>query len=426
MALYLKNATYIEPETFLFLKAHIKVEEGIDGKIFFLDGRIPLESDKADQIIECSGKFVTDSLACGHHHVYSALARGMPAPKYPIRNFVDNLKYIWWTLDKSLDKESIKYSALATAIACAKNGVTFVIDHHASPFAIDGSLEIIANTFEEVGISHLLCYEISNRDGDNIAEKGLEETGRYLTHHQGLVGLHASFTVKDETLKKAVDLAGTFNTGIHIHVAEDQYDQKHCIEKYNIRVIERLKNFGVLALDKSILVHCLHIDDHERELINTSGVTVAENIESNLKNQVGNFSGKGLGDRIMLGTDGMHSDMIRSAKAAYFSGLAHENISPEMAYKRMRYPHQYLKNHGFSGDGENNLIILDYNTPTKFTPDNFLGHFIYGIESSHIEHVISNGQLIVENRKIKTVDEDKILVDSQKVSKSLWERMQSL
>ena len=282
MAIYLQDATYIHPETSLFTKTHIKVEEGIDAKIHFLDSRTSLNTGKTDQIIDCSGKFVTKSFACGHHHAYSALARGMPAPKYPILNFVDNLKYIWWTLDKSLDNESIKYSALATAIACAKNGVSFVIDHHASPFAVEGSLEIIANAFDTVGISHLLCYEISNRDGDDIAEKGLDETEQYLAHNQGLVGLHASFTVIDETLKKAVDIAGKFNTGIHIHVAEDQYDQEHCIDAYSHRVVERLNKFGVLSLDKSLLVHCLHIDDHERELIKNSPVTVVENMESNL------------------------------------------------------------------------------------------------------------------------------------------------
>ena len=119
---------------------------------------------------------MTKSFAVGHHHVYSALARGMGAPKKNPENFVEILEYIWWTLDKCLDEEMIEYSALTTAIACAKAGSTFVIDHHASPFAVKNSMEIIGKAFDKVGVSHLLCYEISDRDGLEIAEQGLEET----------------------------------------------------------------------------------------------------------------------------------------------------------------------------------------------------------------------------------------------------------
>ena len=421
MSILLKNATYIDWKTLEFKNTDILVEEGIEGTIHFIDKTDNLE---VSETINCKGKFVTKSFAVGHHHAYSALSRGMGAPKKNPENFYEILKYVWWTLDKCLDKEMIEYSALVTAIACAKAGSTFIIDHHASPYAINDSLDIMAKAFEKVGISHLLCYEISDRDGEKIAHQGLEHTKNYLHNHQGLVGLHASFTVSNDTLKKASDLMVHLNSGIHIHVAEDSFDQKHCVEKYKLRVVERLNNFGVLNSSKSILVHCLHLNDNEREFIKNAQCWVAQNTESNLNNNVGYFKSIGLSDRIMLGTDGMHSNMLQSAKSAFFFGQGFDNIQYSEAYRRFRNVHRYIESNQFTGDGENNLVILDYDTPTEINQNNFLGHFLFGINSNHISHVISNGELIVKERQIQTVNEEEILKTSRKLATKLWKKMQ--
>lgn len=420
MSILLKNATYIDWKSLEFRNTNILVEEGIEGKIQFLD---KIDQQKANETIDCKGKIVTKSFAVGHHHAYSALSRGMGAPKKNPENFYEVLKYIWWTLDKCLDSEMVEYSALVTAMACAKAGSTFVIDHHASPFAVKDSLDIMAKAFEKVGVSHLLCYEISDRDGEEIAQQGLDITKSYLKNHQGLVGLHASFTVGNETLKQAADLMGQFNSGIHIHVAEDSFDQKQCIEKYKVRVVERLNEFGVLNSSKSILVHCLHLNDNERELIKNANCWVAQNTESNLNNNVGYFKSIGLSDRIMLGTDGMHSDMLQSAKAAFFVGQGFDKIDYPSSYKRFRNAHDYIALNNFKGDGENNLVILDYNTPTEINKNNFLSHFIFGINSNHINDVISKGKLIVKNRQIQTVNEEEILKTSRKLANKLWKKM---
>lgn len=420
MALLLKNGTYIHPETLKFTATDILVHEGQDGKIEFVK---PVSANLPDKVIDCTGKYITQSFVCGHHHVYSALSRGMGAPKKNPENFNDILEYVWWTLDKCLDAEMIEASVLYTAMACVKNGVTFVIDHHASPNAIKGSLEIIAKSFEKVGASHLLCYEISDRDGLDKAEEGLNETAEYMKNHQGLVGLHASFTVSDNTLKKAVELAKQSETGIHIHVAEAESDQDHCISTYNMRVIERLQKVGALESGKTILGHCLHLSDNEKKIISNSQAWVVQNTESNLNNRVGYFNAEGLGENIMMGTDGMHSDMLRSAKAAFFVGQNFDTIGYDSVYQRFRNADKYLKSNGFTGHGPNNLVVLDYDTPTPFNTGNFYGHFVFGIESQHVQHVISNGRLIVENRKILTVDEEKILADARIQAKRLWAKM---
>jgi putative selenium metabolism protein SsnA len=423
MSILLKNATYIDWKTLEFSQRNILVEQ-LNNSIMFIDN-VEQIADKSNlEVLDCTGKLVTKSFAVGHHHVYSALSRGMGAPKKNPENFYDVLKYIWWTLDKCLDLEMIESSALVTAIACAKAGSTFVIDHHASPFAVKGSLETIAKAFDRVGVSHLLCYEISDRDGVKIAEEGLEETESYLKNHQGLVGLHASFTVGDETLSHAVGLMNSSNSGIHIHVAEDLYDQDFCMKKYGKRVVDRLNEFGALKSPKTILGHCLHLDENEKDIIRNSPCWVVQNSESNLNNKVGYFNSEHLGNNIMLGTDGMHSDMLQSAKAAFFVGQGFDTITYPGAYQRFRNVHRYLDSNGFKGDGDNNLVVLDYNTPTEINQNNFLGHFIFGINSNHVRDVISNGKLIVKNRQIQTVNESEILEVSKERASRLWKKMQ--
>jgi len=417
----LKDTTFIDWETLKFTNTHILVEPGLKGGIKFVKD-IP-ELNHSDKLIDCKGKYVTKSFGCGHHHVYSALATGMPAPKKTPDNFYEILKYVWWTLDKSLDLEMIKASAYATAIACAKNGVTFAIDHHASPNAIQGSLQTIADAFNEVGVGHLLCYELSDRDGVDVAKIGLNETENYLKTNQGLVGLHASFTLTNKTLERAVALANKYKTGIHVHVAEDLYDQEHCYDIHNKRVVERFYDLGILNMPQTILVHCLYLTNQERRLIHQTETNVAQNTESNLNNNVGQFNSCALGNNIMLGTDGMHSDMLRAAKSAYFVGQISDTVDLNEVYHRFRNVSRYLDNNNFKGDGDNNLVILDYQPTTEFDATNFLGHFIYAIDSTHVQHVISQGKLIVEDRKVTTVDESEIKLFSREMSKKLWLKM---
>jgi len=229
--------------------------------------------------------------------------------------------------------------------------------------------------------------------------------------------------VGDETLKKSVALANQYQTGIHIHVAEDLYDQVHCEKTYNKRVIQRLADAGAMESGKSLLVHCLHLDADERRMIRSSPVWLVQNAESNMNNNVGHFNGMGLGERIMFGTDGMHSDMLQSAKAAFFIGQQFDNISYQSSYQRFRNVHHYLRTNNFSGDGDNNLVVLDYDSGTELNQSNFAGHFIFGINATHITDVISQGKLIVNDRKIKAVDEAVVLQESRKLATKLWGRL---
>jgi len=237
------------------------------------------------------------------------------------------------------------------------------------------------------------------------------------------VGLHASFTVGDTCLEKAVTLANDYNTGIHIHVAEDLSDQDHCQQNHNKRVVERLYDAGGLDLKGSVFAHCIHLDENEKTRLRDSNVWIAQNVESNLNNNVGLANFADYGDRVMLGTDGMHSDMLRSAKAAFYLGQEKEGISFPGIYERFRNIHRFIKENDFQGDNDNNLVILDYNSPTQMNQDNFLGHFVYGIDSSHVKSVISSGRLIVENKKLVSANEEDILNFAKEMGARLWKKL---
>lgn len=425
MTLYLKDAKFIDWQSFEISDTNLVVDSGPAGSMR-LTSNIPGADTlgAGDRIIDCKGKFVTKSFGCGHHHIYSTLARGMPAPRNIPTNFPEILEYVWWHIDKRLDLEMIEASALASAIYCAKNGVTFCIDHHASPFAIEGSLETIAKAFDRVGIGHMLCYEMSDRDGEKIREQGLAETDTFLASGRpGHVGLHASFTVSEKLLNDSVVLAKKHQTGLHIHVAEDKADQEHAQANFGKRVVERLSDAGALELSKSILGHCIYLSENERQLLKNSGVWVVQNVESNQNNNVGVAGYGEFASQMMLGTDGMHCDMLRSAKAVFLTGQATEGIGFDTIYDRFRNVHRYIESTGTAGDGDNNLVVLDYDPPTDLTQDNFLGHFVYGVDGRHVESVISQGKVLVEDRKITTVDEKEVLSYAREMGRKLWAKL---
>ena len=413
----IKNCRYLDWRSFAITEGNLLVEEGPDGGISF--------TDKCESgVLDAAGRLVTRSFACGHHHIYSALALGMRVNGIDTSNFYNILSTLWWRLDSCLDPEMIESSAEVTALALLKNGVTNVIDHHSSPSHIGGSLECIARALDRAGLRHVLCYEISGRDGEKAARQGLEESEDYLdSGRQALVGLHASFTVGDALMKKAADLCEKYESGVHIHVAEDKYDQEHCRETYGKRAVERLDEFGFLDMPKSILAHCLHLSDNERKILKNSKAWIVQNPDSNLNNNVGFFNGEGLGERVMYGTDGMHSNMLASAKSGYFSGTAGEAPSLQTVYDRFRAADEYLKTAGFAAGGANNLAIIDYSPPTPLTAENFLSHFIYGVSSACVYATIAGGKLLYCGGRYPGLNEEDILKRSGEQAERLWKKM---
>ncbi|RMH19819.1 MAG: chlorohydrolase, partial [Acidobacteria bacterium] len=258
-----------------------------------------------------------------HHHLYSALARGLD-PGAPMRNFPEVLDRLWWRLDRALDAETVRISAALGAAESIRWGNTTIFDHHASPSAIDGSLDEIAAAIEEAGLSAVLCYEVTDRNGRRQARAGIEENLRFLEarrHHpriRGVFGLHASFTLRDETLEE-VARRRPAGAGCHVHLAEDPVDVTATEDAFGIRPVERLERFGLLD-EGALLAHGIHLRPAEYETIARRGATVIHNPESNANNGVGRLDVPrvaGLGCRVGLGTDGMSSAVQRALQAAF-------------------------------------------------------------------------------------------------------------
>ena len=249
---------------------------------------------------------ITPGLVCGHHHLYSSLARGMPAPPRPPTNFIEILEQVWWRIDVALDEEMIRWAATLGAVEALMSGTTGIIDHHESPSAIDGSLSIIAEACAEVGVRVNCAYGVTDRHGPSGAARGLAENERYLrSGGRGMVGVHAAFTCKDETLEAAAGLAADLGVGVHIHVAEAVADRD---------AGARLES---LAVDDWLLVHCVHLD---RPLAGT----IAHNPRSNMNNSVGYAAPAKRSNRVVLGTDGIGADMLEEARLAYMRLREHD------------------------------------------------------------------------------------------------------
>ncbi len=392
--------------------------------------------------VDCSGKIILPGFICTHHHFYSTMARGMSIPGRPAKNFPQILEKLWWKVDRSLREEDILLSAQLPLIDCIRNGTTTVIDHHASPSMRDGSLDLIEKAVRQSGIRASLCYEVSDR---NISEGGFKENERFIKkvgkgdgQIAAMMGLHAPFTLSENTLEKCADFASSSGVGCHIHVSEDESDREDSLKKYKMTPVKRLENNHITG-EKSLFIHCVHIDDSEMELLAATKTPVVHNPESNMNNAVGVTPVLRLlkhGILVGLGSDGMGSDMLAQMRCAY---LLHRlaNKDPRVAF--MEAPQLLLQNNAVIAErqfgiklGEiaegrpADLAIIDYKPPTPISSENFLGHLIFGLVDATVDTTVCRGKILMQDKKFTTMDEDRLAARSREIAPMMWRRLQEL
>jgi putative selenium metabolism protein SsnA len=387
--------------------------------------------------IDCSGCLVIPGNVCAHTHVYSALARGMPYALEPPHNFVEILQRVWWRLDRALDEGSVRASARIGAMDALLAGTTTLVDHHASPNAIDGSLDVIAEAFRSIGLRSVLCYEVSDRDGPERARAGVEENRRFLAADhgplvRGMVGAHASFTLTEDTLASCVDVALAAQVGIHVHAAEDGADERDSRARFGKSVAARLKEAGALTHD-SLLAHCVHLDQDECRLVRDAGTTVAHNARSNMNNGVGRTPLAEL-DSVAVGTDGIGADMFEESRIGFFRlredtldapfdwPLAHLAEGGRLAGRIFGEPLLGMIGPGAPAD----LVVLDYEAPAPLDGGNLPGHWVFGLSSRAVRDVIVAGEPIVRNRRLTRVDQEEISRKAAVDAKRLWNRLEEI
>ncbi len=392
------------------------------------------------EFVNLNNRLVIPGLINTHMHLYSTFARGLTFGVSP-RTFLQILENIWWKLDLFLtNREEIYYSALVPIIEGLRAGTTSIIDHHASFGYIDGSLDIIEEAILKAGIRGVLTYEVSDRWGEEKKKSSINENIRYIKKKKdenfisALFGLHASMTLSNRTLEECVSSVEGLDIGFHIHVAEGQEDVEDSLSKYNMRVIERLNSFGILG-EKTIAVHCIHINRKEIDLLSQSKTNVIHNPESNMNNAVGVAPILEMNDAnvlLGLGTDGYTPSMFESVKVAYILPKLHykdPQAGSMLAYKMLFENNRkilgkyFRKEIGILKEGAfADFIALDYYPPTTLNDKNIFFHLIFGMRENMINDVIINGNHVIKNKEFTSIDEKEIMAKSREVSKKFWEK----
>ena len=391
--------------------------------------------------LDASGQLVMPGNICAHTHFYGAYARGMAIPGPAPADFPQILQRLWWPLDKALDEESVRASALVCLVDAIKHGTTTLIDHHASPNFIDGSLDVIAGAVEQAGLRAVLCYEVTDRDGPEKMHAGIAENVRFIEASRqrslvaGTFGLHASLTLNDDVLRACAD-AVPDGEGFHIHVAEHEADEDDSLKRSGRRVVQRLDEYGIWG-PKTIAAHCVHIDEAEREILRNSGTWITHQPRSNMNNGVGAAAIDdmlALDMPLCLGNDGFSNNMWAEWKAAY---LLHKvvNRDPRRAngadvarmavYNNARLAAQFF-DEAQPGDlqvgAAADIIFVDYHPFTPLSAGNLPWHIIFGFESSMVTTTIVNGQVLMRDRQLLTLDESAIAETALALAPGVWER----
>jgi len=435
MAYLFRGATLITLDPPDIQQADLRIEAGR-----IVERGAQLSERDGDEVINLSSKFILPGLVCAHTHLYSALARGMPAPPRTPANFKEILELVWWRLDRALDEESIYWSALAGALDAARAGTTCVYDHHASPTHIRGSLDIIREAIDRVGSRAVLSYEVTDRGGRGQRDDGIEENRAFLEwtkrqpqtpQFRGLVGAHASFTLTDSALQACAELTRAYDSGLHIHVAEDLCDVEDARSKYGMGILERLSRLKALN-EQTIIAHGTHLQRPEIDIGRKAGVWFVHNPRSNMNNQVGYAPVTDFGERLLLGTDGIGADMFEEARFAFFKGrderlsFGAEQWLRVLANNQRRASQEFgIDLLGLAPGSAADLVVLDYPCPTPLTPGNLPWHFVFGMSSAQVESVMVAGRFIVRDRQ-PAVDASTVAEQARKASEKLWAKIQEL
>ena len=383
---------------------------------------------------------------CAHTHFYGAFARGLAIPGAAPKDFPEILDKLWWPLDKALDEESVRLSALVHLVDAVKHGTTTLFDHHASPNFIDGSLDVIAEAVDESGLRAALCYEVTDRDGKEKAQAGIKENMRFIERVNkekpaggrlaGAFGLHASLTLSEETLQTCREAAPE-GTGFHIHVAEHEADEYDSLEKSGLRVVDRLQKHGILG-PRTIVAHGVHIDAAEMALLAESGTWLSHQPRSNMNNGVGVAQIESMmraGIKVCLGNDGFTQDMWTEWKTAYLLHKVWHRDPRRMngmdVVQMGVYNNAALAKVFFDAPvgviapgAAADLIFVDYHPFTPMTAGNLPWHILFGFNESMVTHTIVAGKLLMKERELLTLDEAEIAAKARELAPAVWERYQ--
>jgi cytosine/adenosine deaminase-related metal-dependent hydrolase len=374
-----------------------------------------------------------------HTHLYSGLSPlGMPAPAPPPASFLDTLARVWWRLDRAHDEASLRAAARLYAAGAALSGTTAVIDHHESPSFIEGSLDVIADACEEIGLAAVLCYGATERNGGrDEARRGLAECRRFIAdnrrpHARGVVGLHASFTVSDETIREAGRMARELGTVVHAHVAEDQADLVDARGRGYTGPLQRLLALEALPAG-SILAHGVHLTSAEVRRACDLDLWLVQCPRSNRQNRVGYPRHLAASTRVALGTDGFPSDMAEELST--LRAIARERRDdPDAVEARLPAGRALLAERLGAPLHDSVLFVegapvtmggLRWGSPAAVA-SRPLPQTPWRAGARRAREVTIAGHAVVRGGALVTADLEGIVAEARAAAPGLWERMAAL
>ena len=421
-----------------------------DHAIFIENDRIKEIGKSADLVkkypneekLDARGQYVMPGNICAHTHFYGAYARAMAIPGVAPKDFPEILQKLWWPLDRSLDAESIEYSALPCLVDAIKHGTTTLIDHHASPNAIDGSLDIIGGAVEKSGLRAVLCYEVTDRDGEAKMKAGIQENIRFIKKTKSPLlaatfGLHASLTLSDASLDLCRQALPS-GFGFHVHAAEHESDEYDSLNKSNMRVVDRLQKHGILGAN-TITAHGVHFDAREMEILAETGTWLSHQPRSNMNNGVGVAQIESMmraGIKVCLGNDGFTNAMWDEWKAAYLLHKVHHrdprrmggyDVQQMAVYNNAALANVFFKSATIGQLSEGafaDIIFVDYHPNTPMTAGNLPWHIIFGFQQSMVTTTIVAGKVLMKDRELLTLDEKEVSAKAREIAPKVWERYQ--
>jgi cytosine/adenosine deaminase-related metal-dependent hydrolase len=359
----------------------------------------------------------TGGLVNAHTHVYSGLAPfGMPPPEPVPRNFLEILERVWWRLDRALDESSLRAAARCYVGEALLAGTTVLIDHHESPEFVEGSLDVLADACQELGMRALLCYGATERNGGaEEARRGLAECRRFALDNdrplvRGCVGLHASFTVSDDTVRAAGELCRELGSVLHVHVAEDGADVEDARRRGWPGPLERLAELGALP-PGSILAHGVHLDAGQIREAERRGLWLVQNPRSNRGNRVGYPAHLGASRRVALGTDGYPADL--GEELAALLEVGGEQGEARKALEARLFASQELANALFpAAEAAARPPVAGEATA-----------FVAATRSARATRTVVAGRTVVEDGRLLTADIQDLRAAAREEAPRLWRRM---
>ena len=409
-------------------------------KIAEIGSGTPVEP--SEQTIDASGCVMIPGLITAHTHLYGILLRGANLNIEPPIDFAQILQRVWWPVDEALTLEDAKASALSASADMLRNGSTFFADTYSGPNSIEGSLDAIAEATRKIGIRAMLAFEMTERNEAGEASRGLKENIQFAKKCRkdpltsAMMSVHASFTVSDELVTKAVAAAGDLDMPITVHTSEGLVDLYHNLEKYGERTVERLDRVGLLG-PRTVLAHCVHVDEHELDLIAASGSSVAHNPMSNMLNAVGTAPVPEMLERgipVGLGNDGWIYDPFENMRCALtVHRLATGNpsiIGPEEILRMATLDGAtcYGLEHEIGSIEPGKLadiVLLDTTrVPTPLTPDSVVGHLVNTFSGRDVRSVIVHGEKVVDDSRLVRISDEEVSKISSESATRLWRKLE--